>query len=213
MKVISFTTERRHGNAREPQALERFLRDRKYPGHPATAEQVHGIELKIVPRLASSRRYARADGLLTDISRQPLGIFTADCLPVFIAAPRAGVVGVLHAGWRGLKDGILPSAVRVLRQRWGIRSAEINIWSGPAIGFCCFEVGWDVARHFPRARKRFKDRWRVDLQGSLREQAQALGAHFRSTAAARRCTMHGPYYYSHRRDAMLDRQVSVIIKE
>ena len=211
MKAVWFTSDRREGHARAPGALERLLRAKKWPAGPATAEQIHGCRVAVVSRRDAGRRFSKADGLVTREANQPLAIFTADCLPVFMTAPRAGAIGILHAGWRGIRAGILESAVRRM-QSWGLSAGDIFIWTGPAIGRCCFEVRWDVARHFPGARRRMKDRWTVDLRAALRRQARTLGVKFRSRDAVQECTMHNRRYYSHRRDGTAERQVSVIMK-
>jgi len=213
----SWTTSRRQGHARLPGALERLLRRRGWPERAATAEQVHGSKIAVAPRLGKSKIYRNADGLLTDVPHQPLAIFTADCVPVFVADPRRGVVGILHAGWRGVSRKILPKAVRLMRRRWRSAPRDIRVWTGPAIQRCCFEVRWDVARHFPSTRRRAparsQDSWEVDLAGELERQTRRLGAHWASAKASRRCTMHDKRFYSYRRDGTDQRQVSVIMKK
>jgi hypothetical protein len=212
IRIQSFTTRRRQGNAREPGALERLLRTRKWPTAVATAEQVHGTRLAIVPALRHSRKFAGVDGLLTDQSDQPLAIFTADCVPVFLTDEGHRVVGLLHAGWRGIRAGILAQAVRKIRRRWGILPRKLRIWTGPSSGPCCFGVQWDVARHFPRSRKRARDSWRVDLAGELRFQARRLGVRFFDTPGPASCTMHDRRFYSYRRDQTAKRMASVIMR-
>src|SRR5262249_36754063 len=150
-------------------ALERLLRRRGLPRAVATVEQVHGSKIVIVPRLKRSRKYSRADGLLTEQTDQPLAIFTADCVPVFLQAGDK-VVGLLHAGWRGVRRSILEKAVRKIRRRWGLAPRQITCWVGSSIGPCCFEVRWDVARSFPFSRRRHQRRWRVDLPAEVEAQ-------------------------------------------
>lgn len=212
MKIISFTTNRRHGHARAPGALIRHLRSRGLPHAPALAEQVHGSRVIWVPALRSETKYPGADGLLTNAFNQPLGIFTADCVPIFLSVPSRHVVGLLHAGWRGVKGGILKNAVRSIHQRLGCSARSVFIWTGPAIGRCCFEVKWDVARHFPGSRRRRKDRWSIDLVSEIKRQARRLGVRFLSKPGGRTCTMHHQRFYSFRREATMNRQVSVILQ-
>jgi polyphenol oxidase len=212
LKVASFTSGRRDGNARAPGALTRLLRQKGWTGHPATGEQVHGARVQVVPRLPKESKYRHVDGLLTEEFGQPLGIFTADCLPIFVAADRGRVVGILHAGWRGIRAGILRRAVRILKKRWAIAPRAITAWAGPAIRPCCFEVQWDVARYFPRSRRRIRDRWTVDLEREVAAQAHRLGIRWRRPVGANTCTMHRHAYFSYRRDATSHRQVSAIIK-
>ena len=83
------------------------------------------------------------DGLWSDESGQPMLALAADCVPIAVAAtegkPR---LAVLHAGWRGLAEGVVEAGVRALGE--GRKAAVI----GPAIGPCCYEVGPEVAERF-----------------------------------------------------------------
>lgn len=212
MKIEAFTTTRRDGHLREPHALARYLKRRGWATAIATGEQVHRVKISIVPALKAPREYAGVDGLITAAENQPLGIFTADCVPVFVSARDGDVVGVLHAGWRGVQGKILERAVRLLYRRWRIRPREIRAWVGPFIGPCCFEVKWDVARHFPGARRRRNDRWTVDLGAALRRQARALGIRWDRSCDARGCTLHKRTWFSFRRDQTANRQVSLVVK-
>ena len=224
MTVAFFSTDKRQGNARAPGALPRLLKRRGSPTAAATAEQVHGCRLAVVPRLQKPKKYPGVDGLLTDQPHQPLAVFTADCVPLFLAAAHGNVVGLLHAGWRGVRGKILARAVLLMRRRWHLKPAGIRAWAGPAIGPCCFKVRGDVARYFPSTRRRQgyggQARWKVDLVGELRIQAKRLGIRWlvpRSFSgggvrqkAFNDCTMHGPRYFSYRRDKTHKRNVSVI---
>jgi YfiH family protein len=212
LSLVFFTTGRRQGNARVPGALSRILKSKRLPATAATAEQVHGVRLKIVSRLHHPQTFPGADGLLTDVADQPLAIFTADCVPIFLSADNGRIVGALHAGWRGVRGGILKKAVRLLWKKWRSPARRLQIWTGPSIGACCFEVQWDVARYFPSTRFRRNQRWRVDLVGELRRQAERLGVRWIGKKASGGCTMHGVGSYSYRRDKTDKRQASIILK-
>lgn len=215
MPWIAFSTERRQGDTRRPGALSRLLRERKLPTQAARAQQVHGDRVRAIkgkrPRSLGTDIQG-VDGLLTDVAELPLAIFTADCVPVFVANEKAGVVGVLHAGWRGARAGILRQAARLIRKKWRARPSDNHFWFGPSIGPCCFEVRWDVARHFPRARRRKGATWRVDLVGELVRQGRQLGWSYSKERNQTDCTLHNKRYYSYRRSPDPERQVSVIVK-
>jgi len=212
-RLLSFTTSSRDGDARAPGALSRILRSRRLPIRAASAEQVHGVQIRIVPKLASAKTFPGADGLLTDVPGQPLAIFTADCVPLFLSAGEGRVVGLLHAGWRGVRGNILARAARLIWKRWRLPASTIRAWPGPSIGPCCFEVQWDVARCFPVSRRRRDARWTVDLARELQIQARRLGIQWTSKKPCEECTMHESRYYSYRRNRTAERQVSVIMKK
>jgi hypothetical protein len=209
---VNFVTGIRHGDARSPGALSRILQSVHWPTSVATAGQRHGSRVCRVAQLARPREYREADGLLTDVVEQPLAIFSADCVPVFLQDRQGRVVGLLHAGWRGVAMKILGQAVADISRHWGIAPPEVSVWIGPHIHPCCFEVRWDVARHFPRTRKRRELRWTVNLAGELQAQARRLGVRWVRKKPFEGCTMHGSRYFSYRRDKTSKRQVSIIMK-
>jgi YfiH family protein len=212
LNLIAFVTQTKHGDARASDALARILKAHHHPTSFASAEQIHGSGVRIVTKLSKSRRFLGADGFLTDAETQPLAIFTADCVPIFLSAGGARVVGLLHAGWRGVQKRILPRAIRIIKKKWGIPPSNVQMWTGPHIGPCCFEVHWDVARHFPATRRRMKDRWRIDLSREIRRQASNLGVRWVSKRGFEGCTMHQTRFFSYRRDQTPKRQVSIIMK-
>lgn len=210
--AVAFTTARRDGNARAASRLAHILKSRRVPGRIATAEQVHGTRIVVVPALKSPRKYPSADGLLSAAAGQPLGIFTADCVPIFIEAPAQRIIGALHAGWRGVQGHILGRALGILRRRWGVLPRDVHLRTGPSIGPCCFEVRSDVAKYFPASRRRRGDRWVVDLPDAVRRQARQLGIPAKQIAVSAACTRHQRRFYSYRRDATDERQISVIFQ-
>jgi YfiH family protein len=113
-------------------------------GRLALNYQFHSV---LVHRARAGSRGERGDGLWTDEPDLPILAMSADCLPVAVARTNgeAPAVAVVHAGWRGLLDGILERAVSVLG------SGELAAAIGPGIGPCCYEVGEEVAAPFRRA--------------------------------------------------------------
>jgi polyphenol oxidase len=212
LKRIAFTTTRRHGNLRAPGALARFLKRKNLPCSFAWAEQIHNTRLQRVPPLRHSKRFLRVDGLFTDVVDQPLAIFTADCVPVFLSADHDRVVGLLHAGWRGVHGRILARAIKFLRLGWRLKPDQITAWAGPGIGPCCFAIRWDVARYFPSTRRRFEGQWQVDLTRELARQARHLGIRWMRKNGFESCTMHEARFFSFRRNGTAERQVSIILK-
>ena len=77
----------------------------------------------------------------------PMLALAADCLPIALARANGSepALALLHAGWRGLLEGIVPAG------RVGSRRPTVSAAVGPAIGPCCYEVGEEVADRFRRA--------------------------------------------------------------
>jgi hypothetical protein len=111
------------------------------PSEWAFVTQVHGNRVVFVERPGLQ---GEADAMVTTTAGVPLAVATADCVPVVLEGP--GFAAVIHAGWRGAAAGIIPATLRALRAR-GLEVARAAI--GPAIGAGCYEVGDEVAGHFP----------------------------------------------------------------
>lgn len=87
------------------------------------------------------------DGMVTRSADIALCINTADCVPVVMSDPAAGVIAAVHSGWRGTVDGISLRAVGLM-QSLGSRPENIHVAMGPCICAGCFEVGDEVAARF-----------------------------------------------------------------
>lgn len=150
--------------------------------------QVHS---PTVHRAHGGARGAPGDGLWSDEPGQPMLAMSADCLPIAIARTNGTpALAVLHAGWRGLAEGVVAAGVASLGS--GPKAAVV----GPAIGPCCYEVQDDVARLFEPDLVR---RGRLDLWQAAERALRAAGV-----ARVERvdlCTRdHPELFFSHRRD-------------
>lgn len=112
-------------------------------GRLATCRQVHGTRI-CKAEVAVRQAFPACDGIATVLPDAPLAVFTADCVPVILWAPRRRALALLHAGWRGTLAKIVRTAVEYLNFHWGVPAAEVIIFLGPAIGPCCYEVGGEV---------------------------------------------------------------------
>jgi YfiH family protein len=150
--------------------------------------QVHS---PAVHRAQPGKRGAPGDGLWTDELQLPILAMSADCLPIAVARTAGSrALTVLHAGWRGLAEGVVAAGVAALGA--GPKAAVI----GPAIGPCCYEVGPEVSTLFDDdlTRDRKLDLWTA-AERALR---QAGVAHVDRVDL---CTRDYPeLFFSHRRD-------------
>ena len=99
-------------------------------------DQVHGDGVVVVDA-AGAQSGTRADAAVTSVVDVPLAIRVADCVPVAFLGDRC--VGVAHAGWRGLRAGILERTVEAMKRLDGITPVIAVV--GPHIGACCYEFG------------------------------------------------------------------------
>jgi len=159
-----------------------------------------------VLRARAGSRDERGDGIWTDERGLPLLALAADCLPIVVARANGSqpALALLHAGWRGLLEGIVPAGVSALGG--GAISAAV----GPAIGPCCYEVGEDVADRFRRAFGfgLYRD-GRLDLWSAAERALRAAGCI--RVDRVDLCTACSPErFFSHRRDEGLTGRQGVI---
>jgi YfiH family protein len=152
--------------------------------------QVHS---PTVHRAEPGMRGAPGDGLWTDERDLPLLAMSADCLPIAVAAtegtPR---LAVLHAGWRGLAEGVVGAGVAALGA--GPKAAVI----GPAIGPCCYDVGPEVAELYDADLMRDG---RLDLWTAAERALRRAGVE--QVERVDLCTRdHAELFFSHRRDGL-----------
>jgi polyphenol oxidase len=160
----------------------------------ALNRQVHSAT---VHRAHAGTRGEPGDGLWTDDPGVPMLALGADCLPIALA--HAGKLAVLHAGWRGLLEGVVEAGVAAIG---GADAAAI----GPAIGPCCYEVGFEVADRFDRDLTRGG---KLDLWTAAERRLRASGA--ASIERIDLCTAcHADLFFSHRRDAGVTGRQGVI---
>lgn len=110
-------------------------------------KQVHGARVV----LAEQCRAVPAPEADAVLSREPgtaVGVVTADCVPVFLAATTGTVVLAAHAGWRGLAGGVLARSVDAMRRE---TDAALIAVIGPHIGACCYEVDSPVLQAMEQA--------------------------------------------------------------
>jgi|SRR5579875_1008495 len=185
----------------------------RLPARMAMIRQVHGTRLRRVETVAAASGphprgpLPEADGQLTTVPGVAPLVLTADCLPIALAG--GGAAAILHAGWRGLADGIIARGVAALRELAGERMPLVAA-IGPGAGGCCYEVGEEVlARfsHHPEARRGSH----LDLKAVAREQLAAAGVAVVHDVGL--CTICSPsrLFFSHRRErGITGRQAGIV---
>ncbi len=181
----------------------------RLPTEPSWLEQVHGTRVVDLDRAPAGT----ADGAVTARVGTVCAVLTADCLPVLLCDRAGSRVGVAHAGWRGLLDGVLPAAVSAI----GVPPSKLLAWLGPAIAQPAFEVGSEVRDAFiardpgvaPRFVANARGRWQADLYGLARDSLSAAGVS--AVHGGGFCTFtEADRFFSHRREAPCGRMATLI---
>ena len=181
----------------------------------AISSQVHGAqvvhvdqEYPVFPGREGS--LPEADALVTTRTDVALGIRVADCVPVLLADPVAGVIGAAHAGRQGLLAGVLQETLAAVR---ALGASEIQAWIGPHICAACYEVPADMAQQAWEQIPETKARSRhgtpaIDLGSGAAAILSRQAVQVKRTGD---CTQCDSRYFSYRRDhGKTGRQAGVI---
>lgn len=176
------------------------------PAEPVWLQQIHGttlVEAKPGPLMEADASYTHSAGVVC-------AILTADCLPILLCDRAARIVAAVHAGWRGLANGIIARCLTELGpQDW-------MAWIGPGIGRSAYVVGREVVEaftaHEPALAAFFPpagDRHTADLYGVAEYQLRAAGVGH--VSGYRGCTVNETdSFFSYRRDGSTGRFASLI---
>ncbi|MCX4822470.1 peptidoglycan editing factor PgeF [Streptomyces sp. NBC_01142] len=169
--------------------------------------QVHGKDVAEVTGPWADGPVPQVDAVVTARRGLALAVLTADCTPVLLADPVAGVVAAAHAGRPGMIAGIVPAAVEVMKSL-GAQPARIVARTGPAVCGRCYEVPEqmraEVAAVEPAAWA--ETSWgtpAVDVTAGVHAQLEALGVRDRQASPV--CTLESRDHYSYRRDRITGR--------
>ncbi|MCK7622113.1 peptidoglycan editing factor PgeF [Streptomyces sp. RS10V-4] len=174
--------------------------------------QVHGRDVAVVDGPWTGDPVPSVDALVTTRRGLALVVLTADCTPVLLADPVAGVAGAAHAGRPGLVAGVVP-AVLAAMTGLGAEPSRILAYTGPSVCGRCYEVPEamraEVAAVVPESRSTTS--WgtpAVDVTAGVRAQLAAGGVQLREQSAI--CTRESADHYSYRRDRTTGRLASYV---
>ncbi|MBU1107253.1 MAG: peptidoglycan editing factor PgeF [Candidatus Riflebacteria bacterium] len=171
---------------------------------PAWAIQVHGNRVLPVSAFSSEILSERADALITSLKDQPVGVFSADCLPLLIYSDE--VCAAVHAGWRSTLQNIAAATITAFFDLYGVKADNLKVFIGPCIGRCCLEMGDEVYEEFVGESAEYADfferrtKWHLNLRALNRFQLVRSGVKHDQIIDFDRCTFcNADEYYSFRR--------------
>jgi YfiH family protein len=138
------------------------VRDSREPPGLLRPKQVHGNAVVTASQCLTAP-LPEADAVVSWEADVPVGVITADCVPVLLATDSGAAVAAVHAGWRGLAAGVIEAGIDALRHRLGAPNERILAAIGPHIGACCYEVDEPVLESLEN---RFPDELQVSLAPS-----------------------------------------------
>lgn len=185
----------------------------RLPAEPCWLQQTHST---IVVSANPEQQSIDADGSVCNQAGVVCVVQTADCLPILLTTNNGNKVGALHAGWRGLCNGIIEKGIAAMMTQ----PDQIIVWMGPAIGPNYFEVGEDVFNAYdntyPGSSQVFKatgDRkWHMNIYEAARQVLHKSGVN--QIYGGDHCTYTDEkHFYSYRRDGICGRMASMIWME
>jgi len=175
------------------------------PSRIAFLEQVHGAKIVVASEPGPQ---GEGDGLLTAERGLFLSLSVADCPAVFLIDRRQGLLGLVHAGWRGTCARIVRQAIDLMGREFGANPSDFAVGFGAAIWPCCYAVDESVRDAFARegwrwetiARQRWDGEWDLDLELANRLLLEEAGVEARSIVPSPACTgCRDDLLFSHRR--------------
>ena len=156
---------------------------------PVWPKQVHKDHIELIEqRPYKPVELAETDGMITNL--------------------RGVLLTTVHAGWRGTDLGIAPKAVQMMMKEFRSYPEDIQVFIGPGISKCCFEVGaevyeqfkehWDFIDEFAEAKG---EKYYLDLKGINRRQLEEMGIPTENIVTSEHCTHCEPdTFCSYRRE-------------
>lgn len=157
------------------------------------------------------------DGLVTSFQQAPILLLYADCTPVVLTATDTlgnPAVAVLHAGRKGLIEGVVENGVSLMAETFNIVRETITAAVGPAIGACCYQVGDDIASEFesrigPDVIDRNDEGSWLDMQSATEAALLEAGLVPDNIHVLEICTSCDPDFFSYRRDGVTGRHGAI----
>lgn len=177
--------------------------------------QVHGRQVHQVEAGREQDVTGRdGDALVSTAAGVVLAVQTADCVPVTFSSPE-GIIGVAHAGWRGIEAGVLEATVGAMVD---LGASDLRARVGPCIHAECYEFGAEdldrlVATLGPHVERRTTDgRRALDTVGATCRVLARVGVEVAGISAA--CTACEPdAWYSHRARGDAGRMATLVWRD
>ncbi len=181
----------------------------------ASLKQIHSTRVVVFdgPVRAEMLSQGEGDAMVTNQSQFLLVVRTADCVPVLLLDQRAGIIGAIHAGWRGAVGGIVSKTLQTCVGHFGSDVADMHVAIGPSIGPCCYEVDAQVIdplqADYPDWQGVLQDttdgKGMLDLKKLIWHQVLASGIPEHQVERIEECThCRDDLFYSYRREGRVN---------
>lgn len=189
---------------------DRLVAEQRLPEEPSWLNQVHGNRLIELLKSDEQASPVAADGAWTRQSGVVCAVLTADCLPLLLTNKRGDRVAAIHAGWRGMANGIIEQGILALDDH----PSNIIAWAGPCIGAAAFEIGLEVREQLGGSDSAYHstgspDKVMANLYQLTGERLAGLGVE--NYSHSRSCSYRDDTkFFSYRRDGECGRMATVV---
>ncbi len=192
-----FTTKTLHGGLETISKMLGIPSSQIYLPIQKHTDKIVLVDYDLGPRIG--------DAVITNRRGILIGVQVADCVPILLYDRRTGVIGAVHAGWRGTAEAILKKTINRMVERFSSVPADILIALGPGIRWCCYAVGPEVLEAVKKATgtgdyiTKKGEKYCLDLPAANRYQAISSGVLGEHIGISEECTFCIPErYYSYR---------------
>ena len=142
--------------------------------------QIHSNKLVFLNKYSNNLKKIKADAIITNVVKLPIGVLTADCAPILLYDSKKKIVAAIHAGWKGAFKGIILKVVDFMIKK-GCKKNHITAVVGPCISQKSYNVKEDFEKKFLRKNKknaiffkRKKDKIYFDLPNYIKFQLKLM---------------------------------------
>jgi purine-nucleoside/S-methyl-5'-thioadenosine phosphorylase / adenosine deaminase len=185
-------------------ALILFAHEIGIPDDIICMKQIHSGNVAVIEN-ADILQIPETDCLLTGKKHLSLAVLTADCLPVFFYDPQKKIIGVAHAGYRGLLNHIIGNTIGSFTSRFKSNPEDIIVGIGPGIERDCYEVGKELINKFTKTFPGFQNIYKehdgnffLDLKNIALQTLLKEGILMEHIEVMNICTKCNPDFYSYR---------------
>lgn len=212
----AFGSIKKDALAVDREKLTAFAKTIGITGDIVCMRQIHSCNVRVVDD-TSDLRIQATDGLITNKKHLPITVLTADCLPVLFYDAKREVIGVTHAGYKGLLNHVLENTVKRFVSDFRSNPKDIIVGIGPSIETDCYEVGEDRIEEFRKVFPSFNNmfakkggKFYLDLRSVARQCLIKEGILDEHIEVMDICTKCNQNFYSYRRRDTYQRFASII---
>lgn len=183
------------------------------PKRVVVADLIHGTNVFLASDESAGKLIPRTDALITKNIDLFLSVTGADCFPIYFYDPVRKVVGIAHAGWRGILGNIAKKTIEEMSEQFKTVPRNLLVGIGPGIRECHFEISLldkEKYKEYPMYITERKGSVFIDLAGIICSQLRSVGVLGENTEDCGLCTYcKKESYFSYRRDKPLEIQPMV----